>query len=450
MVEAAAAAHALKPHQSEGVAFVLARRAAILGDAPSMGKTAQTIAVIAAVLGGGAAATRVLVVAPATVVPVWLAEFRKFLGTEAPAIVTADGDSRALSVAEVLQRLATTSAPLVAVIGYEAMVRHANAFTAMLDLIVFDEAHRLKNPGTKQSTVANDLSELHTLLLLLDPATLPYDLLARIDQGRVVGASPGRAFIAERAWSWLQNTLGGLHLRRETQALALPPQTTYIVVVELTPAEKQLYDHVCERAAPRGGTATAKALVLVGALQKLCSKKLFRGTTHEHDFVIWHDALSAWWEDEAQDYLATLGFKDRQVCALDDTNAEFARYSHGLVGDSPELMPLDAHLFSDLSQELWRHVAITSNLPESDPRRFSTGTPAEMERSVAKGVAVQDIYFRSGRRYRAANDARDLEHKPRKRQRKATCMEAKPLGLSPPWGISAGTPEKRKLRISFP
>ena len=186
------------------------------------------------------------------------------------------------------------------------------------------------------------------------------------------------------------------------------------------------------------------------------SKKLFRGTTHEHDFVIWHDALSAWWEDEAQDYLATLGFKDRQVCALDDTNAEFARYSHGLVGDSPELMPLDAHLFSDLSQELWRHVAITSNLPESDPRRFSTGTPAEMERSVvrawqvaptpdrivedctaipkrieriieAKGVAVQDIYFRSGRRYRAANDARDLEHKPRKRQRKATCTEAKPV-----------------------
>ncbi|KAH8070748.1 hypothetical protein JL721_4865 [Aureococcus anophagefferens] len=69
----------------------------------------------------GAAATRVLVVAPATVVPVWLAEFRKFLGTEAPAIVTADGDSRALSVAEVLRRLATTSAPLVAVISYEAM-----------------------------------------------------------------------------------------------------------------------------------------------------------------------------------------------------------------------------------------------------------------------------------------------------------------------------------------
>lgn len=175
-------ADALKPHQREGVAFVLARPAAILGDAPGMGKTAQAIAVIAAVLGGGgAAATRVLVVAPATVVPVWLAEFRKFLGTEAPAIVTADGDSRALSVAEVLRRLATTSAPLVAVISYEAMVRHANAFTAMLDLLVFDEAHRLKNPGTKQSTVASSLRR-RRLLLLLDG--LWHSSLARGEENR--------------------------------------------------------------------------------------------------------------------------------------------------------------------------------------------------------------------------------------------------------------------------
>ncbi|KAH8059597.1 RNA helicase [Aureococcus anophagefferens] len=102
-------ADALKPHQREGVEFVLARRAAILGDAPGMGKTAQA----PRDAGPGRRA--------ATVVPVWLAEFRKFLGTEAPAIVTADGDSRALSVAEVLRRLATTPAPLVAVISYEAM-----------------------------------------------------------------------------------------------------------------------------------------------------------------------------------------------------------------------------------------------------------------------------------------------------------------------------------------
>lgn len=179
------------------------------------------------------------------------------------------------------------------------------------------------------------------------------------------------------------------------------------------------------------------------------STRMFKGTTHEHDFVIWHDALFAWWEKEAQEYLASLGFGNRQVRALDGTNAEFARYEFGLVGDSPEWSPLDAHLFSDLSSALWRHVALTSDLPIGDPLRFSTGTPTEMEASAlrawavaptserivqdcsaipgridrvveAKGVAVLDIAFRTGRRYVSADGARELKAKPRKRQRMAT------------------------------
>lgn len=84
-----------------------------------------------------------------------------------------------------------------------------------------------------------------------------------------------------------------------------------------------------------------------------------------------------------------------------------------------------------------------------DPRRFNCGTPKELshsllrvwevsptpariledcgairqrlERIVAeKGVAIQDIYFRTGRRYISASGGRVLKSKPRKRQRKAT------------------------------
>ena len=71
-------------------------------------------------------------------------------------------------------------------------------------------------------------------------------------------------------------------------------------------------------------------------------------TTHESDFFIYHDALSAWWEKEAQEHMASLGYADRQVRCIGDTNADFARYKGCLVGDSPELMPLSGADFSEM------------------------------------------------------------------------------------------------------
>ena len=179
------------------------------------------------------------------------------------------------------------------------------------------------------------------------------------------------------------------------------------------------------------------------------SKKLFEGTVHENDFFIWHDALSQWWETEAQEYMAKLGFRDRQVRCLGATNAGSRYYEGKLVGDSPELMPLDAHLFSDLQAALWLHVSLTSKLPVGDARRFETGTPRAISSAVrraweiaptsvrivedcssiparvgriieAKGVAVQDIFLRSGRRYISASGDAQLKNKPRKRQRLST------------------------------
>ena len=136
---------------------------------------------------------------------------------------------------------------------------------------------------------------------------------------------------------------------------------------------------------------------------------MFKGTTYEGKYFIMHDGLSQWWEKEAQEY----------------------------------------HLFSDFTFSFWFHCSVTSLLAPEDPRRFNCGTPKELshslrrvwevsptpariledcgairqrlERIVAeKGVAIQDIYFRTGRRYISASGGRVLKSKPRKRQRKAT------------------------------
>ena len=50
------------------------------------------------------------------------------------------------------------------------------------------------------------------------------------------------------------------------------------------------------------------------------STAAYRGTTHEHDFMIYHDALSAWWEEGAQAHMAARGFKDRQWRCVGETN----------------------------------------------------------------------------------------------------------------------------------
>jgi hypothetical protein len=43
------------------------------------------------------------------------------------------------------------------------------------------------------------------------------------------------------------------------------------------------------------------------------STKIYANTPFADTFLIFHDGLSAWWESEAQQFIADQGFKDRQL-----------------------------------------------------------------------------------------------------------------------------------------
>ena len=104
--------------------------------------------------------------------------------------------------------------------------------------------------------------------------------------------------------------------------------------------------------------------------------RLFADTVFAKSWFIYHDALPQWWEKEAQDYLRERGFEERQWRARGDTNENVAgHYVNKLMGDSPELMPLDSSLFSDLIEKVAWLVMATTSLPEG--RRYSMGTPDE-------------------------------------------------------------------------
>lgn len=109
---------------------------------------------------------------------------------------------------------------------------------------------------------------------------------------------------------------------------------------------------------------------------------IYFGSKFEKTWRIYHDALSTWWSGEAQSYIKQIGFADRQIRLLDPAVA--ARYGLGMVGNSPELNPLDSHCFADLERMIDHHISLTWHLPCNDIRKFSRGTPAEAAQTTMK------------------------------------------------------------------
>ena len=110
---------------------------------------------------------------------------------------------------------------------------------------------------------------------------------------------------------------------------------------------------------------------------------LFADTPFHDCWMVYHDALSAWWSVGAQDYIESKNFKHRQISSLDFTNVG-TRYEHSLPGDTPEYMPLDSNLFSDLEKMVRWNVAATNELPRGHPDKFDLTTPASCWSAVCR------------------------------------------------------------------
>ena len=108
--------------------------------------------------------------------------------------------------------------------------------------------------------------------------------------------------------------------------------------------------------------------------------RLFSDTRFAGTWSIYHDALPQWWEQRTQEYIRERGFADRQWRANDDTDLLIAGHYRGkLMGDSPELMPLDSSLFSDLIEKVAWLVVSTAALVEE---KYSMATPNEAWRTM--------------------------------------------------------------------
>jgi SNF2 family DNA or RNA helicase len=119
----------LFPYQEEGAEFLASKPAALLADQPGLGKTAQAIVAARRVFGRGYKSTRICIIAPKTALENWSREWSRWWpGTFKPTIINYD-----------LLSMATQT--------------RIEFNQTKWDLIICDEAHRLKNPGSNRTRV---------------------------------------------------------------------------------------------------------------------------------------------------------------------------------------------------------------------------------------------------------------------------------------------------------
>lgn len=170
----------LFPYQREGMLHLAFTERALLADEMGLGKTIQAIAACALLHRLGQA-RRALVVTPASLKTEWEEQIRKF--TTLAYQIVFGGKPRRLT--------AYDNAPFFTIVNYEQMVGDALDVNTRLapDIVVLDEAQRIKNWNTKTAQavkrlrsryafvltgtpIENRIDELHSLMDFLNPTVL--------------------------------------------------------------------------------------------------------------------------------------------------------------------------------------------------------------------------------------------------------------------------------------
>ncbi len=246
----------LYPYQVEGVAFLAANGRALLADDMGLGKTLQAITA-ARWLHQHAHVERVLIVCPASLKHQWAREIKKFTGQNSEII---QGNAEARGV-----QYRRTNA--FTIINYELVLRDFSVINELFcpDLLILDEAQRIKNWRTQIATaiklipslyafvlsgtpLENRLEDLYSLMQVVDARILGplwrylIDFHVTDEKGKVLGY---------RNLSELRRRLAPVMLRRDRRLVAdqLPQRIQQRIDLPLTEQQQELHDSAMSSAA---------------------------------------------------------------------------------------------------------------------------------------------------------------------------------------------------------
>ncbi|KAK1936024.1 putative DNA repair and recombination protein RAD54-like [Babesia divergens] len=303
----------LRDHQRQGVSFVFDclmglkdynGRGCILADDMGLGKTLQSITVMWTLLKQGIdripAARKCAIICPASLVNNWESEINKWLKGKCPC--TAVADSSKEKVVSKFAGFRYDRRSNVIISSYEtfrAYVSHLDGVP--IDLIICDEAHRLKNDKTRTSIaiqqlpakmrlmlsgtpIQNDLNEFYSLISLCNPDVLGDAATFRkmyanpILIGREPDATDSQQKLAADRLAELSEITNQFILRRTNTLLSkvLPPKVNMNVFCNLTEKQKIIYkafttSATCNKLVNSGDVSTGKTLSVILALMKLCN-----------------------------------------------------------------------------------------------------------------------------------------------------------------------------------
>jgi hypothetical protein len=108
------------------------------------------------------------------------------------------------------------------------------------------------------------------------------------------------------------------------------------------------------------------------------SALMFQGTKHEDSWVFYHDALSLMTAKEIVEWMKEKGLHKQwllPVMGLHFDDPDLKSYLSTIPGNGPENMPWDLSLNKDSHENTNRHVVLTHELADDDPKKFDLSTP---------------------------------------------------------------------------
>ena len=252
---------------------------AILADEVGLGKTIEAGLILKEYLLRGLA-KKVLILTPASLLWQWYHELYEKFGISA-GIQRSEWDW-------------TYSDILIASLDTAKREPHASQITGIpYDLIIIDEAHKLKNSSTQSYRFVNSIQKKYCLMLTATPIQNDlkelYNLIGLIKPGQLGSYRSFKdRFIKDKRTPKNPQELKGLlsqvmvRNRRDEGTIQFTDRKVHPIVVSLTPREQELYNKVTQFVKERSRqTGLQNILPLITLQREVCSTFLATALTLE-------------------------------------------------------------------------------------------------------------------------------------------------------------------------